>query len=98
MPNKSSDFKRVFVPGHNVIVGSVVTRQLKNDNSNLLIAANKDQPDLTNQQTINYIVNLIKERLGLNSLIAALGSLAQFIRPQPGTNVFISVMVPHDHT
>jgi hypothetical protein len=98
MTNKSNDFKRVFVPGHNVIVGFAIIRQLKNDNSNSLIVASKDQPDLTNQQTVNHIVYPIKERLGLNSLIAALGRLAQLIWPQPGASVFISVMVPHDHT
>jgi hypothetical protein len=98
MPNKSNDLKRVFVAGHNVIVGFAIIRQLKNDNLNLLIAANKDQPDLTNQQTINYIVDIIKECLGLNSLLVALGRLAQRIWPQPGASAFISVMVPHDHT
>jgi hypothetical protein len=98
MLNKSNDFKRAFIAGHNVMVGFAIIRQLKNDNSNLFIASSNDKPDLTNQQTVNHIVYLIKERLGLNSLLVALGSLAQFIWPQPGTNVFVSVMVPHDHT
>jgi hypothetical protein len=98
MPNKSNNFKRVFAAGHSVMVGSAIIIQFKNDNPNLLIAVSKDQPDLTNQQTVNYIVDIIKECLGLNSLIAALGSLAQLIWPQPGASVFISVMVAHDHT
>jgi hypothetical protein len=98
MLNKSNDFKRAFVPGHNVMVGFAIIRQLKNDNSNLFITSSNDKPDLTNQQTVNHIVYLIKERLGLNSLLAALGRLAQLIWPQSGASVLISVMVPHDHT
>jgi hypothetical protein len=98
MPNISNEFKWEFIAGHNVMVGFARIIQLKNDNSNSLTVASKDQPDLTNQQTVNYIVYLIKERLGLNSLIAALGRLAQLIWPQPGASLFISVMVPHDHT
>jgi hypothetical protein len=98
MTDKSNEFKWIFIAGHNVRVGFAIIRQLKNDNSNFLIVTSKDQPDLINQQTVNHIVYLIKERLGLNSLIAALGRLAQLIWPQPGASVFISVMVAHDHT
>jgi hypothetical protein len=98
MTNKSNEFKSIFIAGHNVMVGFARIRQLKNDNSNFLIVASKDQPDSTNQQTVNHIVYLIKDRLGLNSLIAALSSLAQLIWPQPGAKLFIPVMVVHDHT
>ncbi|MFT4802850.1 MAG: hypothetical protein ACI9YE_000036 [Psychroserpens sp.] len=98
MTNKSNEFKWVFIAVHNVMVGFAITRQFKNDNPNLLIAASKDQPDLTNQQTVNYNVDIIKECLGLNSLLVALSSLGQLIWPQPSASVFISVMVAHDHT
>jgi hypothetical protein len=98
MAAKSNEFKWEFIAGHNVMVGFARIRQLKNDNSNSLIVASKDQPDLANQQTVNHIVYLIKECLGLNSLLVALGRLAQLISPQPGASVFISVMEPHDHT
>jgi hypothetical protein len=98
MTNKSNEFKWVFIAVHNVMVGFAIIRQLKNDNSNSLIVASKDQPDLINQQTVNHIVYLIKERLGLNSLLVALSRLAQLTWQQPGASVFISVMVPHDHT
>jgi hypothetical protein len=98
MPNKLNDSKRVFVAGYNVMVGFSIIRQLKNDNSNFLIVASKDQPDLINQQAVDHIVYIIKERLSLNSLIVALDRLAQLIWPQPGASMFIPVMVAHDHT
>jgi hypothetical protein len=98
MTNKSNEFKWVFIAGHNVMVGSAIIRQLKKDNSNFLIVASKDQPDLINQQAVNHIVDIIKERLGLNSLLVALSRLAQLIWPQPGAKLFIPVMVVHDYT
>jgi GDP-D-mannose dehydratase len=46
-------------------------------------------------ERVDHIVYIIKERLGLNSLLVALSRLAQL---QPGASVFIPVMVAHDHT
>jgi hypothetical protein len=89
---------RIYIAGHNRMVGFALTGQLTNDNSNLLVVASKDQPDLTNQQAVNNIVYIIEERLDLNSVLVAIGRLAQLIWPQPGASVFISVMVPHDYT
>jgi GDP-D-mannose dehydratase len=51
-----------------------------------------------NTEREDHIFYIIKERLGLNSLLVALSRLAQLIWQQPGASVFISVMVPHDHT
>jgi hypothetical protein len=98
MPNKTNEFKWVFIVGHNIMAGFAIIRQLKNDNSNFLIVASKDQPDLINQQAVDHIVYIIKERLGLNSSVVALDRLAQLIWPQPGASMFIPVMVAHDHT
>ncbi|MFT6906204.1 MAG: GDP-D-mannose dehydratase [Oleiphilaceae bacterium] len=51
-----------------------------------------------NTERVDHIVYIIKERLGLNSLLVALSRLAQLIWPQLGARLFIPVMVAHDHT
>jgi GDP-D-mannose dehydratase len=51
-----------------------------------------------NTERVDHIVYIIKERLGLNSLLVALSKLAQIIWPQPSASVLIPVMVAHDHT
>jgi GDP-L-fucose synthase len=49
---------RIYIAGHNGMVGSALIRQLKNDSSNIIITANRDELDLTNQQAVNqFFVN-----------------------------------------
>jgi GDP-L-fucose synthase len=43
---------RVFVAGHNGMVGSSITRQLKKNNKIILISKNRDQLDLVNQNQV----------------------------------------------
>jgi GDP-L-fucose synthase len=43
----------IYIAGHNGMVGSALIRQLKNDSSNIIITANRDELDLTNQQAVN---------------------------------------------
>jgi GDP-L-fucose synthase len=44
---------RIYIAGHNGMVGSALIRQLKNDSSNIIITANREELDLTNQQAVN---------------------------------------------
>ncbi|MFT4802847.1 MAG: GDP-L-fucose synthase [Psychroserpens sp.] len=55
--------KRIFVAGHNGMVGSALIRQLKNDSSNIIIIASRGELDLTNQQAVNqfFAVNKIDQ-------------------------------------
>jgi GDP-D-mannose dehydratase len=50
-----------------------------------------------NIDCIDHIVYIIKERLGLDTLLVDLGRLAQLIWSQPAASEFIPVTVPHDH-
>jgi GDP-L-fucose synthase len=45
--------KRIYIAGHNGMVGSALIRQLKSDSSNIIITASKEELDLTNQQSVN---------------------------------------------
>jgi GDP-L-fucose synthase len=44
---------RIYIAGHNGMVGSALIRQLKNDSSNIIVTASRDELDLTNQQAVN---------------------------------------------
>jgi GDP-L-fucose synthase len=46
--------KNIYIAGHNGMVGSALIRQLKNDNSNIIITASRDELNLTNQQAVNH--------------------------------------------
>lgn len=43
----------IYVAGHNGMVGSAIIRKLKNDITNIIITASRDELDLTNQQAVN---------------------------------------------
>tara|TARA_R110002111_G_scaffold149533_11_gene216491 strand:+ start:98 stop:1063 length:966 start_codon:yes stop_codon:yes gene_type:complete len=45
--------KRIFVAGHNGMVGSAIVRQLKQDPTNHLITVTREQLDLTSQGAVN---------------------------------------------
>ncbi len=45
--------KRIFVAGHNGMVGSAIVRQLSQDPINEIITANRAELDLVNQQSVN---------------------------------------------
>jgi GDP-L-fucose synthase len=50
--------KRIYIAGHNGMVGSALIRQLKHDSSNIIITASREELDLTNQQSVNqFFVN-----------------------------------------
>ncbi len=44
--------QRIYIAGHNGMVGSAIIRQLQNDNTNVIITASRDELDLTNQQAV----------------------------------------------
>jgi GDP-L-fucose synthase len=44
--------RRIFIAGHNGMVGSALVRQLSKDVNNLIITANRTQLDLLNQQAV----------------------------------------------
>lgn len=45
--------KRIFVAGHNGMVGSAIVRQLSQDSQNQIITANRTELDLINQQSVS---------------------------------------------
>ena len=45
--------KRIFIAGHNGMVGSAIIRQLQQDSTNIIIIASRNELDLTNQQAVN---------------------------------------------
>ena len=45
--------KRIFIAGHKGMVGSALVRQLATDPHNVIITADKEELDLTNQQAVN---------------------------------------------
>jgi GDP-L-fucose synthase len=45
--------QRIFVAGHNGMVGSAIVRQLSKDSNNLILTADRKDLDLTNQQRVN---------------------------------------------
>jgi len=47
------DTTKIFIAGHNGMVGSAIMRQLQNDERNQLITASRKELDLTNQQAVN---------------------------------------------
>ena len=44
--------KKIFVAGHNGMVGSSIVRKLSSDQKNLIITANRDDLDLLNQEAV----------------------------------------------
>ncbi|MGK0254464.1 MAG: GDP-L-fucose synthase [Mariniflexile sp.] len=49
---------RIYIAGHNGMVGSALIRQLKSDSSNIIITASREELDLINQQAVNqFFVN-----------------------------------------
>jgi len=44
--------KKIFVAGHNGMVGSSIVRKLSSDQGNLIITANRDDLDLLNQEAV----------------------------------------------
>jgi nucleoside-diphosphate-sugar epimerase len=88
--------KTIYVAGHKGMVGSGIIRQLKNDSSNIIITASRDELDLTNQQADGYIVCFIGGRfLGLNSLIMVIGWVAKFVLPKARASFFTVVILTH---
>lgn len=45
--------KRIFIAGHNGMVGSAIIRQLQKDSANVIITASRDTLDLINQESVN---------------------------------------------
>ncbi len=43
----------IYIAGHNGMVGSAIMRQLKKDDNNIIITADRDELDLINQQEVN---------------------------------------------
>ena len=44
---------KIFVAGHNGMVGSAIIRRLQQDSTNIIITASRNELDLTNQQAVN---------------------------------------------
>jgi GDP-L-fucose synthase len=44
---------KIFVAGHNGMVGSAIIRRLQQDSTNIIISASRNELDLTNQQAVN---------------------------------------------
>ena len=64
MINKNS---KIFVAGHNGLVGSAIVRKLKKKGYNKIITINKSKLDLTNQ---NKVYNFFKKKSqSLSSLL-----------------------------
>lgn len=51
---------RIFIAGHNGLVGSSLVRKLKSNGFNNLILMNKDQLDLRKQEDVNHFFKLYK--------------------------------------
>ncbi len=49
---------RIFIAGHNGLVGSSLVRKLKSNGFNNLILMNKDQLDLRKQEDVNHFFKL----------------------------------------
>jgi len=47
--------KRIFIAGHNGMVGSALRRQLEKDSNNTIITVNRENLDLCNQQQASAI-------------------------------------------
>lgn len=45
--------QRIFIAGHNGMVGSAIIRKLQQNSSNIIITANRRELDLINQQSVN---------------------------------------------
>ena len=45
--------QRIFIAGHNGMVGSAIIRQLRQDSANIIVTASRDELDLINQQAVN---------------------------------------------
>ncbi len=45
--------QRIFIAGHNGMVGSAIIRQLRQDSSNIIFTVSRDELDLINQQAVN---------------------------------------------
>ena len=52
MPNNENYIKRIFIAGHNGMVGSAIVRQLSKDDNIELITRTRKELDLTNQQAV----------------------------------------------
>ena len=63
MINKNS---KIFVAGHNGLVGSAIVRKLKKKGYNNIITINKSKLDLTNQ---NKVYNFLKKKSQSLSLL-----------------------------
>jgi GDP-L-fucose synthase len=49
---------KIYVAGHNGMVGSAIIRQLQQNSANIIITASRDELDLINQQAVNqFFVN-----------------------------------------
>ena len=45
--------QRIFIAGHNGMVGSAIIRQLQHDSTNIIITGSRSELDLINQQAVN---------------------------------------------
>jgi len=45
--------KRIFIAGHNGMVGSALIRQLQQDSANIIVTASRDELNLINQQAVD---------------------------------------------
>lgn len=55
-----SEKRKIFVAGHNGMVGSAIVRNLQNDTSVQIITADRDKLDLTNQNSVNKYFSIRK--------------------------------------
>ena len=83
--------KRIFVAGHNGMVGSAIVRQLKQDFSNEIITANRDALDLTNQaQVADFFSN---EKIDEVYLAAAKVGGIHANNTYPAEFIYINLMI-----
>ena len=74
--------KKIFVAGHNGMVGSSILRYLKNLGSNKIIIQSRKKLDLTNWNKVNKFLNKTKPNIVINCAGKVGGILANFTYPK----------------
>ncbi len=74
--------KKIFIAGHNGMVGSAVSRYLKNQGLHRIITQNRKKLDLTNWQKTNKFIEKTKPDIVINCAGKVGGILANFTFPK----------------